>query len=460
MIKVISPVDGSVFVERPLAKAADIGSALDRARLAQRSWRTVSVTERARILNRFCDLFEAKRDEIARELTWQMGRPSRYAPNEVRGTLERARHMIAIAPQALADLDAGPKENFERFVRREPLGVVLTIAAWNYPYLIAVNSVVPALMAGNVVILKHSAQTPLCAERFASALQEAGLPHGVFQALHMSHADTERAIRDPRVDFVAFTGSVAGGHAVQRAASERFIGTGLELGGCDPVYVRNDANLAHAVENIVDGAYFNSGQSCCGLQRIYVHERLYGAFVDGFVDLTRKYVLGNPTDEATTLGPVVRQAAADTIRTQIAASIEAGARGAIREEEFPANDPATPYLAPQVLLEVDHSTPVMREEIFGPVAGIMKVQSDAEAIALMNDSAYGLTAAIWTSDAEAALSIGARVETGTWFMNRCDYLDPALAWVGVKDSGRGCTLSVVGYEHLTRPKSFHLRTRV
>jgi acyl-CoA reductase-like NAD-dependent aldehyde dehydrogenase len=460
MIKVISPIDGSLYAERPLAKAAEIDSALERARVALRSWRTVPVAERARILTRFCDLFEGKRDEIASELTWQMGRPSRYAPNEVRGTLERARHMIAIAPEALADIDAGPKADFKRFVRREPLGVVLTIAAWNYPYLIAVNSVVPALLAGNVVILKHSAQTPLCAERFASALQEAGLPHGVFQALHMSHEDTERAIRDARVDFVAFTGSVAGGHAVQRAASERFIGTGLELGGCDPVYVRNDANLAHAVENIVDGAYFNSGQSCCGLQRIYVHERVYGTFVDGFVELTRKYVLGNPLEEATTLGPVVRTTAADTIRAQIAASIEAGAKGAIREEEFPASNPGTPYLAPQVLLEVDHSTPVMREEIFGPVAGIMKVQSDEQAIELMNDSAYGLTAAIWTSDAEAALSIGERVATGTWFMNRCDYLDPALAWVGVKDSGRGCTLSVVGYEHLTRPKSFHMRTRV
>ena len=460
MIKVVSPVDNSVYVERPLAKAAEIDSALDRARIAQRAWRTVAVAERARILERFCDLFEAKREEIASELTWQMGRPSRYAPNEVRGTLERARHMIAIGPQALADIDAGPKEHFKRFIRREPLGVVLTIAAWNYPYLIAVNSVVPALMAGNVVVLKHSAQTPLCAERFAAALQEAGLPHGVFQALHMSHEGTERAIRDPRVDFVAFTGSVAGGHAVQRAAAERFIGTGLELGGCDPVYVRNDANLAHAVENIVDGAYFNSGQSCCGLQRIYVHERVYGAFIDGFVDLTRKYVLGNPLEAATTLGPVVRTTAADTIRAQIAASIDAGAKGAIREEDFPASRAGTPYLAPQVLLDVDHSTPVMREEIFGPVAGIMKVQSDEQAIALMNDSAYGLTAAIWTSDADAALSIGERVETGTWFMNRCDYLDPALAWVGVKDSGRGCTLSVVGYEHLTRPKSFHLRTHL
>lgn len=458
MLKVISPIDNSVYLERPLAKAADLDRALDRARKAQRAWRSVAIAERALILNRFCDAFEAQRDDIARELTWQMGRPSRYAPNEVRGTLERARHMITIAPAALADIDAGPKEHFTRFVRREPLGVVLTIAAWNYPYLIAVNSVVPALMAGNAVVLKHSAQTPLCAERFASALQEAGLPHGVFQALHMSHEDTESAIRDPRVDFVAFTGSVAGGHAVQRAAAERFIGTGLELGGCDPVYVRNDANLAHAVENIVDGAYFNSGQSCCGLQRIYVHERLYGAFVDGFVELTRKYVLGNPLEEATTLGPVVRTAAANTIRAQIAASIDAGGKAAIREEDFPASRAGTPYLAPQVLLDVDHSTPVMREEIFGPVAGIMKVQSDEQAIELMNDSAYGLTAAIWTADADAALAIGDRIETGTWFMNRCDYLDPALAWVGVKDSGRGCTLAVVGYEHLTRPKSFHLRT--
>jgi acyl-CoA reductase-like NAD-dependent aldehyde dehydrogenase len=460
MLKVISPIDNSIYAERPLAKPADLERALDLARKAQRAWRSVPLADRTHILTRFCDLFEAKRDEIALELTWQMGRPSRYAPNEVRGTLERARHMIAIAPSALADIDAGPKEHFKRFIRREPLGVVLTIAAWNYPYLIAVNSVVPALMAGNAVVLKHSAQTPLCAERFATALQEAGLPHGVFQALHMSHDDTERAIRDPRVDFVAFTGSVAGGHAVQRAAAERFIGTGLELGGCDPVYVRNDANLAHAIENIVDGAYFNSGQSCCGLQRIYVHERVYGAFVDGFVDLTRKYVLGNPLDAATTLGPVVRAAAADTIRTQIAASIKAGGKPVIAETDFAASRAGTPYLAPQVLLDVDNSTPMMREEIFGPVAGIMKVQSDEQAIALMNDSAYGLTAAIWTADADAALSIGDRVETGTWFMNRCDYLDPALAWVGVKDSGRGCTLAVVGYEHLTRPKSFHLRTHV
>jgi acyl-CoA reductase-like NAD-dependent aldehyde dehydrogenase len=388
-----------------------------------------------------------------------MGRPIRYAPSEVRGTLERARHMIAIAPDALADIDVGPKEGFTRFLRREPLGVVFTVAAWNYPYLIAVNSVVPALMAGNTVVLKHSAQTPLCAERFAECFRAAGLPEGCFEVLHLSHADTTRVIGDSRVAFVAFTGSVAGGHAVQHAVSDRFIGTGLELGGCDPAYVRHDANLGHAVVNLVDGAYFNSGQSCCGIQRVYVHERLYDAFVEGWVELTRKYVLGSPIDPGTTLGPVVRTAAADEIRRQLAASVAAGARPAIDEAGFDASRAGTPYLAPQVLLDVDHTMPVMREEVFGPVAGIMKVSSDEQAIALMNDSAFGLTAAIWTADEQAALAIGDRVQTGTWFMNRCDYLDPALAWVGVKDSGRGCTLSVVGYEHLTRPKSFHLRVK-
>ncbi|HET7810355.1 MAG TPA: aldehyde dehydrogenase family protein [Steroidobacteraceae bacterium] len=457
--KTISPVDGSVYVERMLATPDVIDEILRTSLHAQRAWRNVPLHERAAILTRFCDEFEKRGPQIAEELTWQMGRPARYAPNEVGGTLERARHMIAIAPQALADLDAGPKQGFTRFVHREPLGVVFTIAAWNYPYLIAVNSVVPALMAGNAVILKHSAQTPLCAERFAECLAAAGLPAGVFQYVHASHEDTDRIIRDPRINFVAFTGSVAGGHAVQRAASSRFIATGLELGGCDPVYVRNDANLEHAIENIVDGAYFNSGQSCCGLQRVYVHHAVYPKFVEGFIDLTRRYVLDDPREATTTLGPVVRTAAADAIRMQIDASVKSGAKPVIAESAFSKSERGTPYLAPQVLLNVDHRMPVMREEIFGPVAGIMRVTSDDEAVDLMNDSDFGLTAAIWTEDEEVGLALGRRVNTGTWFMNRCDYLDPALAWVGVKESGRGCTLSVVGYEHLTRPKSFHLRTK-
>jgi acyl-CoA reductase-like NAD-dependent aldehyde dehydrogenase len=453
----ISPVDGRLYAERTAATPAEIDAALERARAAQLSWRHVPLGERCAIIERFCSEFERRTTEIAGELTWQIGRPSRFAPSEVRGTLERARYMAGIAAVALGELDAGPKPGFRRFIRREPLGVVLTVAAWNYPYLIAVNSVVPALIAGNAVLLKHSAQTPLCGERFEECLQAAGLPAGVFTVLHLTHADTERVIRDPRIDFVAFTGSVAGGRAVQRVAAERFVGVGLELGGCDPVYVRHDADLAHAIENIVDGAYFNSGQSCCGLQRIFVHESVHDRFTRGCIELIQRYRLGDPREPETTLGPVVRTSAADTIRAQVRASIEAGARPAIEERAFALSRPGTPYLAPQLLLDAPPDAPVMREEIFGPVAGVMRVRSDEEAIARMNDSPFGLTAAVWTRDAAAALTLGEQVETGTWFMNRCDYLDPALAWVGVKSSGRGCTLSVVGYEQLTRPKSFHLR---
>jgi len=406
------------------------------------------------------DHFIAKVNDLAPELSWQMGRPVRFTPLEITGGFaERAHYMIAIAEEALADIEVAPKPGFQRLIRREPLGVVLTLAPWNYPYLTSVNSVVPALMAGNSVILKHSAQTLLCAERYAEAFAAAGLPRGVFQILHLTHEDVARVISDDRVDFVAFTGSVEGGHAVQQAASQRFIGTGLELGGKDPAYVRADADLYFAVENIVDGAFFNSGQSCCGIERVYVHRDVYDEFVDAAVTVVRQYTLGNPLHPETTLGPMVRTQAADFVRAQIAEAVQQGATALIEPSEFPAHKSGTPYLAPQVLVNVNHTMRVMHEESFGPVVGIMPVEDDEQAVALMNDSRYGLTASVWTKDAAAAIAIGDRVNTGTWFMNRCDYLDPALGWTGVKDSGRGCTLSVLGYEHLTRPKSFHLRVK-
>jgi acyl-CoA reductase-like NAD-dependent aldehyde dehydrogenase len=460
MQKTITPIDNSLYVERPYDGAAAIAEALAAARRAARAWRAVPVAQRARLLSAAVDAFVGRKETIAEEITRQIGRPLGQSPGEIRGFEERARHMIAIAPEALADIDVGRKEGFTRFIRREPLGVVFVVAPWNYPYLTAVNAVVPALMAGNAVLLKHSAQTPLCAERFAEAFKAAGLPDGLFHHLVLSHEDTSRLIGTEGIDYVAFTGSVAGGHAVVEAAAKRFIGLGLELGGCDPAYVRADANLGHAIENLVDGAFFNSGQSCCGIQRIYVHRQVYKDFVEGAVALTEKYNLGNPLESGVNLGPVVRAKAAEDIRAQVANSIKAGARGAVDAGKFPAARPGTAYVAPQLLIDLDQANPIMREECFGPVAGIMPVASDEEAIGLMNDNAYGLTAAIWTNDEQAALSIGDRVETGTWFMNRCDYLDPALAWVGVKDSGRGCTLSRVGYEHLTRPKSFHLRTKI
>jgi acyl-CoA reductase-like NAD-dependent aldehyde dehydrogenase len=454
-----SPADGSLVAERDLAGPAEIARVVERARAAQQRWRDVPLARRAERVSAFVDAFVARRDAIAAEITLQMGRPIAHSPFELRGFEERARHMLAIAGESLADLVPAPKPGFTRFIRREPHGVVLSIAPWNYPLLTAVNSVVPAILAGNAVILRHSFQTPLCAERFGEAFADADLPDGVFQVLHAGHADTERMIASPGVDFVAFTGSVGGGRAVQRAASQRFIGMGLELGGKDPAYVREDADLDHAVAELVDGAFFNAGQSCCGIERIYVHESVYDRFVEAYVALVREYRLGDPRDPATTLGPLVRAAAADFVRGQIAEAVAAGARPLVDAAAYPRAAPGTPYCAPQVLVDVDHGMRVMTEESFGPVVGIARVRSDDEAVARMNDSPYGLTASVWTREETAALAIGARVETGTFFMNRCDYLDPALAWTGVKDSGRGCTLSRVGYEALTRPKSFHLRRR-
>ncbi|HKQ25622.1 MAG TPA: aldehyde dehydrogenase family protein [Burkholderiales bacterium] len=455
--KTISPIDGSVYVERPLATDAQIQQAMERAGRAQAQWKRVPIAGRAAIVNRFVDAFVERKAKIADEITRQMGRPAAQSPGEVRGFEERARYMVQIADESLANIDAGPKQGFRRFIRREPAGTVLVLAPWNYPYLTSVNSVVPAIMAGNAVILKHSNQTPLCAERYEECFREAGLPEGVFQFVHCSHEQTSAMVASPLIDFVAFTGSVAGGHAVQNAGAGRFIGIGLELGGKDPAYVRPDANMAHAVENLVDGAFFNSGQSCCAIERIYAHEKIYDEFVDGFVKLTRQYRLGNPLDTNVNLGPMVRTRAAEFARSQVKEAIAQGAKSLVNAKEFAADKASSPYMAPQVLVNVNHTMRLMNEESFAPVIGIMKVKNDDEAIALMNDSDYGLTAAIWTSDPDAALAIGDRVETGTWFMNRCDYLDPALAWTGVKDSGRGCTLSSVGYEQLTRPKSFHLR---
>ncbi|MEK7245275.1 MAG: aldehyde dehydrogenase family protein, partial [Pseudomonadota bacterium] len=305
-LKTISPVDGRVYVERPLADDADIASALARASLAQKEWKKVTLAERSRLLLKAVEAFVANKEKIAEEITWQMGRPLGQTPGEVRGFEDRARTMIALAPEALADRDVGAKEKFRRFIRPEPLGVVFTVAPWNYPYLTAVNSVIPALAAGNAAILKHSHQTPLAAERFQEAFDAAGLPPGVFQHLHLTHADTEKVIKSPDIAFVAFTGSVAGGRTVEHAAAGRFIGVGLELGGKDPAYVRPDCDLAHAVENLVDGAFFNSGQSCCGIERIYVHTDIYDRFVAGYVELTRQYKLGDPTKPETTLGPMVR----------------------------------------------------------------------------------------------------------------------------------------------------------
>jgi acyl-CoA reductase-like NAD-dependent aldehyde dehydrogenase len=456
-IRCISPVDGRVYLERVPASPAHVEGSLKAARAAQREWRRLKIAERARYCSAAVEAMLAMGEEIPAELAWSMGRPIRYGAGELRGFAERARYMIEIAESALAPFDPGPKEGFKRWIAREPLGLVLTVAPWNYPYLTAVNSVVPALMAGNAVLLKHAAQTLAVGERFQRAFDAAGLPTGLFQNLVLTHEQTAALISSRAVDQVNFTGSVEGGKAIEAAASGCFLGVGLELGGKDPAYVRADADLAHAIDTLVDGAFFNSGQSCCGIERIYVDARVYDDFVAGAVELTHKYVLGDPLDEATTLGPLVKPEAAAFVRGQIEAAARAGGRRLIDAKRFPRDKQGTPYMAPEIVVDVTHEMSLMRDESFGPVVGIMKVTSDEEAVRLMNDSPYGLTAALFTRDVEAAASIGAEIETGTVFLNRCDYLDPALAWTGVKDTGRGATLSRVGYDTLTRPKSYHFR---
>ena len=456
-LKTVSPVDGRIYVERPLATGAGIDRALDSAQRAQRFWRAVPLAERCDVLGRAVDAFVAKSSDIAAEITWQMGRPICHAPGEIRGFEERARYMLGVAPEALAAIQPGPKPGFQRQIKRVPLGVVAVVAPWNYPYLTAINAVLPALIAGNSAVLKASHQTPLCAERLFEAFASAGVPAGVFQYLHLSHADAARLMGDGRIASVCFTGSVSGGRAVVAATAAGFATSGLELGGKDPAYVRADADLAHAIETLTDGAFFNAGQSCCGIKRIYVAAARYDAFVAGVVDLAKQYRLDSPLDPQTTLGPMVRTAAAEAVRSQVREAVTRGARQLIDEGSFAASCSGTPYLAPQVLVGVDHSMGIMRDETFGPAVGIMKVDSDEEAVRLMNDSDYGLTAAIFSADAMRAEALGDALDTGTVFLNRCDYLDPALAWTGVKNSGRGCTLSRVGFEQLTRPKSYHFR---
>ncbi len=459
--KTISPVDSSVYVEREYATEKEIDASLENAKNVQKDWRNLPLEEKAELAKKAIQHLVDKAQDIGEELSWQMGRPISYTPSEITGgTAERAEYMINIAKTALADMKIEPKEGFSRFIRREALGNVLVLAPWNYPFLTSVNAIIPALMAGNTVILKHSSQTPLVAERYAQAFKAAGLPEGVFQFLHATHADVAKMVADKRTDYVAFTGSVAGGYAVQDAASKSFIGAGLELGGKDPGYVRSDANIEHAVENLVDGSFFNAGQSCCGIERIYVHESQFDKFVAAFIEITHSYKLDNPLNPETTIGPMVKTAAADFVRGQINEAVTQGAIALINPKEFKNDKIGSPYMAPQILINVNHKMRIMQEESFGPVVGIMPVKDDEQAIKLMNDSNYGLTASVWTNNIDSAIEITDQLETGTAYMNRCDYLDPALAWTGIKDSGRGCTLSAIGYEHLTRAKSFHLKTKI
>lgn len=454
-IKLISPVDGSVYAEREALTIAAAKEAAARAKAAQKAWAARALTDRMALVKAGVDALNKLSDRAVEELAWQMGRPTRYG-GEFGGMNERSEYMLSIAEEALAPTVVESSDRMERRIERDPHGVILVIAPWNYPYMTAMNTIVPALIAGNAVMLKHASQTLLVGEMIAEAMHAAGVPRDVFQNVVLDHAGTEALIASRAFGFVNFTGSVGGGQAIERAAAGTFTSLGLELGGKDPAYVMEDADLEWAVDTLMDGAMFNAGQCCCGIERIYVHESRYNDFVQQAVAWVKNLKLGNPFDADSTLGPMANARFAKTVRAQTAEAIAAGATAMIDPGLFPADDGGA-YLAPQILTNVDHSMRVMMEESFGPVVGIMPVADDAEALALMNDSPYGLTASLWTGDVDRAFDLGRQIETGTVFLNRADYLDPAICWTGCKDTGRGGALSVLGYHAVTRPRSYHLR---
>ncbi|QEE44284.1 aldehyde dehydrogenase family protein [Rhizobium sp. WL3] len=455
MIQCISPIDGSVYAERPAMSLEAATEAVARARKAQKAWARRPLEERVQLVLKGVARLNEMSDEVVPELAHMMGRPIRYG-GEYKGFNERSNYVAAIAADALAPLVVEASNNFERRIEREPHGVVFVIAPWNYPYMTAINTIAPALMAGNTVVIKHATQTLLVGERMVRAFVETGVPDDVFINLFLDHATTSALIAAGNFNFINFTGSVEGGRSIERAAAGTFAGLGLELGGKDPGYVMEDADLDAAVDTLMDGATYNSGQCCCGIERIYVHESLYDAFVEKSVAWVSNYKLGNPLDPETTLGPMANKRFAKVVREQIADAVSKGAKALVDPKLFPADDGGA-YIMPQVLTNVDHSMAFMKDETFGPAVGIMKVKSDEEALGLMNDSPYGLTASLWTQDPERAARIGRDIETGTVFMNRADYLDPALCWTGVKETGKGGSLSVLGFQNLTRPKSYHLK---
>jgi len=456
-ISTISPIDGSVLVQRHCTNSSEIGAILSKATFAQRKWSRLPLAERCEHVRRGVATLVESKAGIAEEITRQMGRPIRFTPNEVTLFEETALHLISIAETALADRLPASVPGFQRLMRREPHGVVFIIAPWNFPLLTCANSLITALLAGNTVILRHSSQTPLVSERLVEAFHEAGVPEGVLQYVHSTHADTRLIMRAPEVNYLCFIGSSTSGLMVEQIELGRCIGVGLELSGVDPAYIREDANLEKTVDEVLEGAFFNSGQSCSGVQRVYVHQSIYQEFLDRAVVATEKYVLGNPLDQSTTMGPLVRMPYATTVREIVGQSMSLGARNLIDINKYPLDTIQSSYVGPKILADATHEMQIMKEDCFGPVIGVMPVAGDEQAIELMNDCDYGLSASVFTQDLDVAMKIGSRIQTGTWLMNRCDYHDPALAWSGVKQSGSGVSSSYLGFEQLTRVKSYHMR---
>jgi acyl-CoA reductase-like NAD-dependent aldehyde dehydrogenase len=455
-LSVDNPFTSNVACEVPLAEWPDIDRLLTAAREGARIAAASSLSERKQLVERAIVLMEERADSIALDISRMMGKPLEQAKGEVRGMAGRARVMLELAEQSLAPIDAGGDDGITRRILKLPLGVVLDLPAWNYPLLTAINVIAPAVLAGNAVIVKHSPRSPLVGRAFADAFRDAGADPRLVQSLDCTHELTERMVADERIDHVVFTGSVHGGRRISQAAAGRFLQIGYELGGNDPAYLAPDGDVQRSLESLVDGAMYNAGQSCCAVERVYVHARHYAAFVEGAKKLAEAYVLGDPLVATTTLGPIAQPNHVAELEGMVRDALRGGAT-LVHGGKATQVDGRGRFFQPTVLSDVASDAHVMRNEQFGPILAIQRVSSDEEAIERMNDSAYGLTASVWTADRERAQRFGLALRTGTVFMNRCDHVDPRLPWSGVGLSGRGHSLSVLGFDQLTRTRSLHFK---
>ena len=456
-LSITNPWSGDTLLSLELDGISAINAKVERAKRCAAEWSQSSLEERTELVERFIELALAERAEIALSVTRQMGKPISESLGEVGTMVARARMMIGLAPDALADRHVALGDGIHRRITRDPLGVVVDIAAWNYPLLIAVNVVVPAVLAGNAVLLKHASQTAGVGLWFESVFERAGAPSGLVSAVTVRGRDAASLVQHPDVDGLFFTGSVEAGRQVYAdvgARPEGFIDAGFELGGKDPAYVRADMPLDIVVPNLVEGAFYNAGQSCCAVERIYIHESQYEAFVEAYLEEAKGWLIADPEEADTRLGALATPETIGVLEEQVKDAVSKGGRLLLGGQRSPHKGwcwPAT------VVADANHTMSLMREESFGPIIGLMSVADDDEALTKMNDTRFGLTASVWTADHRRGDAIARRVRAGTVFVNRCDYVDPSLPWTGFGDTGKGISLSALAYEHLTKARGVHVR---
>jgi acyl-CoA reductase-like NAD-dependent aldehyde dehydrogenase len=452
-LKIINPATGATITSLASDDAKSVKAKYQRARAAQPAWARMRLKQRLGAIQRFRELVVADSERLAHVLSTEVGKPISQARNELKGVLPRIDFFLEEAAHTLRTAKVSKDAGMEERISHEPLGVVANVSAWNYPWFVGSNVFIPALLTGNTVLYKPSEFAAMTGMEIARLMHAAGVPEGVFTTI-IGDGKVGGALISQPVDGIFFTGSVATGKRIAEATRGRLVKLQLELGGKDPIYVCEDVDVAKAAAGIADGAFYNTGQSCCSVERIYVHERVFAPFVEAFMKEVRGFKRGDPSADSTYIGPLTRAPQLKVLEAQVKDAVKKGARVLAGGKRVKAKGN---WFEPTVLVDVDHTMAVMREESFGPIIGIMAAKDDDTAIGLMNDTSYGLTAGVYTGDRQRAERILGQLNAGSVYWNCCDRVSPRLPWSGVGDSGIGLTLSTYGIEAFTRPKAWHLR---